>query len=182
MNFMHVRKYVGQGKIMYTLIFIKFCLFFARELRVGNVRKCLILVSRACKKSCFWCSGRDRRVSYVILYLVPSRTYWRECATYIVVQTSLSGFNVSMWFQRRIQGYWVGGGGGNFTMVLCTLRMRTRVSTPTFGISWWMTTMPRQKIMVLSSEIIEIIAKSPDILYISYILWTKGGPLASAGR
>ena len=61
-------------------------------------------------------------------------------------------------------------GGWNFTS-LCTMCMRKWLTKPTFDISRWMTTMPRQKILLLSSEIIEIIAKSPDILC---IIWTKG--------
>ena len=39
-----------------------------------------------------------------------------------------------------------------------------------------------QKIMVLSSEIIEMIAKSPDILCIFCILWTKGRSLVYGGN
>ena len=43
-------------------------------------------------------------------------------------------------------------------MCMCNL-----LTTPTFGISRWLTTIPKQKIMVVSSEIIEIVAKSSDI-------------------
>ena len=53
-------------------------------------------------------------------------------------------------------------GVGNSTR-LCTMRMCNLLTTPTFGISRWLTTIPRQKIMVVSSEIIEIVAKSSDI-------------------
>ena len=53
-------------------------------------------------------------------------------------------------------------GVGNSTR-LCTLRMRNLLTTPNFVISRWLTMIPRQKIMVVSSEIIEIVAKSSDI-------------------
>ena len=64
-------------------------------------------------------------------------------------------------------------GGGNSTR-FCTMRMRNLLTTPTFGISRWLTTIPGQKIMVISSEIIEIIARSSDVLCIYCIFWTKG--------
>ena len=45
-----------------------------------------------------------------------------------------------------------------------------------------MATMPRQRIMVLSSEIIEIIAESPWISCTFCILWTKGRSLVQGGN
>ena len=57
---------------------------------------------------------------------------------------------------------------------LCIMCMYKQLTMPTFGISRWMTTMARQKIIILSSQIIEALAKSPDILCILFcILWTK---------
>ena len=62
------------------------------------------------------------------------------------------------------------------------MRMCNQSTMPTFGISQWPTTIPKQKIMVLSSEIIEIVARSSDILFVYCIFWTKCWTLVQEGN
>ena len=63
------------------------------------------------------------------------------------------------------------------------MHMHNLLTTPTFGTSRWLTMIPRQKkIMVHSSEIIEIVARSSDILCICCIFWTKCRSLVQEGN
>ena len=117
--------------------------------------------------------------------LTGASSYWTGClGEYMNKHCLYASPLVVVWVEWPSilrGGYRATEGGGNFTR-LCTMRMRKRLTTPTFSILSWMTTMPRQKIMVLSSEIIEIIAKSPHILCIFCILWTKGRSLVQGGN
>ena len=56
LDFIHVGKRIEQNFLHISFIYIEFRPILC-QIRVGNVRKYHILVSRTCRKSCFWCSG-----------------------------------------------------------------------------------------------------------------------------